>query len=221
MEIKLASVDSVIVYFDNKISLDVSFRVKQYLEEIKKLEGIIDIVPSYTSILITYDIFIYSYENLVSILEKIKVNNVSSNDNKIVEIPVYYGEEVGLDLKRISEEKNLSIKEIIDIHSSQSYRVYAIGFAPGFAYMGEVDKRININRLENPRKTIPKNSLAIANEQTAIYPQSSPGGWNIIGKTTIEMFDKSLASLCPVNVGDEVKFYSISKEEFLKQGGVL
>lgn len=221
MEIKLASVDSVIVYFDNKISLDVSFRVKQYLEEIKKLEGIIDIVPSYTSILITYDIFIYSYENLVSILEKIKVNNVSSNDNKIVEIPVYYGEEVGLDLKRISEEKNLSIKEIIDIHSSQSYRVYAIGFAPGFAYMGEVDKRININRLENPRKTIPKNSLAIANEQTAIYPQSSPGGWNIIGKTTIEMFDKSLANLCPVNVGDEVKFYSISKEEFLKQGGVL
>lgn len=221
MEIKLASVDSVIVYFDNKISLDVSFRVKQYLEEIKKLEGIIDIVPSYTSILITYDIFIYSYENLVSILEKIKVNNVSSNDNKIVEIPVYYGEEVGLDLKRISEEKNLSIKEIIDIHSSGSYRVYAIGFAPGFAYMGEVDKRININRLENPRKTIPKNSLAIANEQTAIYPQSSPGGWNIIGKTTIEMFDKSLANLCPVNVGDEVKFYSISKEEFLKQGGVL
>ena len=221
MEIKLASVDSVIVYFDNKISLDVSFRVKQYLEEIKKLEGIIDIVPSYTSILITYDIFIYSYENLVSILEKIKVNNVSSNDNKIVEIPVYYGEEVGLDLKRISEEKNLSIKEIIDIHSSGSYRVYAIGFAPGFAYMGEVDKRININRLENPRKSIPKNSLAIANEQTAIYPQSSPGGWNIIGKTTIEMFDKSLANLCPVNVGDEVKFYSISKEEFLKQGGVL
>ncbi|PHR73112.1 MAG: allophanate hydrolase [Arcobacter sp.] len=221
MEIKLASVDSVIVYFDNKISLDVSFNVKQYLEEVKKLEGIIDIVPSYTSILITYDIFIYSYDQIVSVLEKIKVNKISSSDNKIVEIPVYYGEEVGLDLKRISEEKNLSIKEIIDIHSSGSYRVYAIGFAPGFAYMGEVDKRININRLENPRKSIPKNSLAIANEQTAIYPQSSPGGWNIIGKTTIEMFDKSLSSLCPVNVGDEVKFYSISKEEFLKQGGVL
>ena len=90
MEIKLASVDSVIVYFDNKISLDVSFRVKQYLEEIKKLEGIIDIVPSYTSILITYDIFIYSYENLVSILEKIKVNNVSSNDNNIIRLQLRF-----------------------------------------------------------------------------------------------------------------------------------
>jgi len=221
MEIKLASVDSVIVYFENVISLDVSLKVKQYLEEIKKLEGIIDIVPSYTSILITYDIFNYSYEQFVFILENIKVNTLSSNESKIVKIPVYYGEEVALDLRSISEEKKLSISDIIDIHSSSTYRVYAIGFAPGFAYMGEVDERINMNRLENPRKAIPKNSLAIANEQTAIYPQSSPGGWNIIGRTTLEMFDKSLDNLCPVNVGDEVKFFPVSKKEFLKEGGVL
>ena len=124
-------------------------------------------------------------------------------------------------MERISQIKNISIKDIISIHSSQNYRVYAIGFSPGFAYMGEVDDRINVNRLPNPRKKIPKNSVAIANEQSAIYPIDSPGGWNIIGKTPLEMFDKSLNNLCPVNVGDEVEFYSVSKEEFLSLGGIL
>lgn len=221
MEIKIASVDSIIIYFSSKISVDVSKEVKSYFSQIKKIEGIIDIIPSYTTILIKYDIFKYSYEEIKELLQKIKIKEEKNEESKIISIPVYYGEEVGFDLQRISDIKNISIEDIIFIHTFKTYRVYAIGFSPGFAYMGEVDERININRLDNPRKKIPKNSVAIANEQSAIYPSDSPGGWNIIGKTPLEMFDKTLDNLCPVNVGDEVKFHSISKEAFLELGGVL
>jgi len=221
MKIKIASVDSVIVYFSDIISVDISKEIKAYVEELKKLEGLIDIIPSYTSVLITYDIFMYSYKEMVKHLNKIKISSVKTESNKIVNIDIYYGLQVGLDLGRIQEEKKLSLEEIIHLHTKETYRVYAIGFAPGYAYMGEVTEALNMNRLSNPRKVIPKNSLAIANKQTAIYPQNSPGGWNIIGKTALEMFDKSLPFLCPVNVGDEVKFNPISKKEFLAQGGIL
>ena len=221
MEIKLASYDSVIVYFGNEISQDISKKVKDFSDSIKEIKGFSQIIPSYTSILITYDIFIFSYEEICKVLNNVQINKSNENTSKLIEIPVYYGIEVGFDLPRISEEKNLSIKEIIELHSNEIYKVYAIGFSPGFAYMGEVNEKINVNRLKNPRSKIPKNSVAIANKQTAVYPSDSPGGWNIIGKTPLEMFDKNLKSLCPVCVGDEVKFKSINKEEFLSLGGVL
>ncbi|MBD3831176.1 MAG: carboxyltransferase domain-containing protein, partial [Arcobacter sp.] len=142
-------------------------------------------------------------------------------EEKIVEIDVYYGTEVGFDLEYLSSKTTLSIEEIIKIHSNKLYDVYAIGFLPGFAYLAKVDEKIAFPRLSTPRKIVPKGSVAIADFQTAIYPQQSPGGWNIIGKTTFELFDKKLENLSPLNVGDKVKFNPISKEEFLVQGGVL
>ena len=111
--------------------------------------------------------------------------------------------------------------EIIKLHTSKLYDVYAIGFAPGFAYLASVDEKIAIPRLDTPRKNIPKGSVAIANTQTAVYPQSSPGGWNIIGRTTFEFFDKTIDELTPVKVGDKIKFNPISKDEFIKQGGKI
>ncbi len=129
--------------------------------------------------------------------------------------------EVGLDLEDMSTKTDLSIQEIIDIHSNKLYDVYAIGFLPGFAYLASVDKRIAMPRLSSPRKQIPKGSVSIADTQTAVYPQASPGGWNIIGRTALELFDKNLDSLSPLSVGNKVKFNAISKEEFLSQGGVL
>ena len=121
----------------------------------------------------------------------------------------------------MSLKTNLSIEEIIEIHSSKSYDVYAIGFSPGFAFLASVDKKIAIPRLSSPRKSIPKGSVAIADTQTAVYPQQSPGGWNIIGRTAMELFDKNLEKLSPLSVGYKVKFNPISKEEFLSQGGIL
>lgn len=224
MNFKLASVDSIIIYFGDEISPDVTSKVKtaySCLQDLQ-LDGIIEIVPSYSSIFITYDIFKYDYESIVSKLkESINLEKTVNEKEKIVTIDVYYGTEVGLDLEDMSTKTKLSINEIIEIHSSKLYDVYAIGFLPGFAYMASVDERIAMPRLSSPRKQIPKNSVSIADTQTAVYPSASPGGWNIIGRTALELFDKNLETLSPLAVGNKVKFNPISKEEFIKQGGVI
>ncbi|MBU0924034.1 5-oxoprolinase subunit PxpB [bacterium] len=224
MLFKIASVDSLIIYFGKSIDEQIALNVKKAYLCLKKLdiEGIIEIIPSYTSIFISYDIFKFDFESLKELLENsINLESNESFEEKIISIDVYYGQEVALDLLDMSLKTNLSIEEIIEIHSSKLYDVYAIGFLPGFAYLASVDERIALPRLSTPRKQIPKGSLAIANTQTAIYPQSSPGGWNIIGRTTMELFDKKLEKLSPLSVGDKVKFNPISKEVFLSQGGSL
>lgn len=224
MVLKIASVDSLIIYFGNEINEKTAFDVRKAYLCLKSLniDGLIEIIPSYTSIFISYDIFKYSYSSLKELLEK-SIDLAYEEDSKenIITIDVYYGEEVGLDLKSMSEKTKLSIEEIIKIHSSKLYDVFAIGFLPGFAYLASVDKRIALPRLSTPRKQIPKGSVAIADTQTAVYPQNSPGGWNIIGRTNMELFDKSHEKLSPLSVGDKVKFNPISKEEYLHQGGII
>ncbi len=225
MKITLASVDSVIIYFSDTISKETSLEVKSAYKLLKSLndKSLIEIVPSYTSILITYDIFKYNYEEiqifLKNLLQDLKIED--ENELEVITVDVYYGDEVGLDLHNVALKASLSVEEVIQIHSSKIYDVFAIGFLPGFAYMASVDERIVTSRLESPRKKIPKGSVAIADTQTAIYPQNSPGGWNILGKTTFELFDKTLESLSPITIESRIKFNPISKEEFLKQGGVL
>ncbi|PLY09013.1 MAG: allophanate hydrolase [Arcobacter sp.] len=224
MIFKVASVDYLIIYFGNEINEKIALDVKRAYHCLMGLniDGLIEIIPSYTSIYISYDIFKYEYLSLVELLKKnINLEYEKSFKENIVTIDVYYAEEVGLDLSYMSDKTNLSISEIIDIHSSKLYDVYAIGFLPGFAYLASVDEKIALPRLSTPRKKIPKGSVAIANTQTAVYPQSSPGGWNIIGRTAIELFDKSLEKLSPLSVGDKVKFNPISKEDFLLQGGII
>ncbi len=224
MIFKVVNCDSFIIYFgdliDEKIALDIK---KAYLG-IKKLnlEGVIEIIPSYTSIFISFDIFKYDFETLKTLIEQnINLELDEIFEEKIVTIDVYYGTEVGFDLEYLSSKTTLTIEEIIEIHSNKLYDVYAIGFLPGFAYLAKVDEKIVFPRLSTPRKIVPKGSVAIADFQTAIYPQQSPGGWNIIGKTAFELFDKKLETLSPLRVGDKVKFNPISKEEFLAKGGVL
>lgn len=224
MKIEAISSNSVLISFENKISKDTSLKVASFYKQLKALnnKAFIDFIPSYSTILLTYDIFSFSFKELKSyLLQNISVENIEDKSSKIVEIDVYYGVEVALDLEQMSLDTKLSINEIIELHSNKLYDVYAIGFLPGFAYLASVNEKIARPRLKTPRKQIPKNSVAIADKQTAIYPQSSPGGWNIIGRTAKELFDKSLDSLCPLEVGDKVKFNSISKEEFLNQGGII
>lgn len=224
MRFKIAGVDSLIIYFGDKIDEQTATKVKKAYLSLKalNLEGLIEIIPSYTSIFIQFDIFKYDYESLKNLIQNsINLNIEEIFEEKIITIDVYYGLETGLDLQKISFEKSLTIDEIIQIHTSKIYDVYAIGFLPAFAYLASVDKKIATARLETPRALVPKGSVAIADSQTAVYPQNSPGGWNIIGKTALELFDKNLESLSIFEVGNRVKFNSISKEEFLSQGGVL
>lgn len=225
MQIKLASVDSVIIYFEDTISKETSLKVKtayKILDNLKD-QGLIEIIPSYTSILISYDIFKFDYESIKNYLEEL-LKDLKVEDFKaesIITIDVYYGLDVGLDLPRVSQMHDMSIKEVITLHSNKIYDIYAIGFLPGFAYMASVDDSISTPRLETPRKKIPKGSVAIANNQTTVYPLDSPGGWNILGKTVFELFDKSLETLSPLTIDSRIKFNPISKEEFLNQGGVV
>ena len=226
IEIRLASVDSIIIYFGDEISKDVSQKVKLAYLCIRGLnnKAFIEIIPSYTSILIKYDIFKYSFDSIKDYLNKnlSKMNEqLFENSSKLINIDVYYSVDVGLDLQRIANNANIKIDELIKIHSSKIYDVYAIGFLPGFAYLASVDEKISTPRLETPRKKIPKGSVAIANSQTAVYPCDSPGGWNIIGRTNFEFFDKSLENLSPVNINSKIKFNPISKDEFIKQGGTI
>ena len=224
MRFNIAGVDSLIIYFGDKIEEKTANKVKKAYLSIKNLnlDGLVEIIPSYTSIFIQFDIFKYDYESLKNLLlNSINLDIKEDFEEKIITIDVYYGLETGFDLQKISLEKSLTIDEIIQIHSSKIYDVYTIGFLPAFAYLGCVDERIASARLKTPRTFVPKGSVAMADFQTAVYPLNSPAGWNIIGKTALELFDKRLDTLSVFQIGNRVKFNSISKEEFLSQGGIL
>lgn len=224
MQIKIASTNSIIIYLGDEISKDTALKVSFVYNFLKSQNSssFLEIIPSYTTVFLSYDIFTWDFSSLKTFLEtNIDFSTLKEDEGKLVNIDVYYGKDVGFDLEQMSLKTKLSINQIIEIHSSKIYDVYAIGFLPGFAYLASVDERIAMPRLTTPRKSIPKGSVAIANTQTAVYPQNSPGGWNIIGKTVFEFFDKDLESLSPIDMGDRIKFNPISKEQFLNQGGEL
>ena len=138
--------------------------------------------------------------------------NNSSQDGRCVR-PVFYSVQSGPDLALIANNAGLSIEQVIALHQQTEYRVYAIGFAPGFAYLGEVDKKIAAPRLATPRQKVPKGAVAIADRQTAVYPAPSPGGWNLIGLCPIPMFNPASDPSMPVRVGDTVRFKAIDQED--------
>ncbi len=224
-EYVIASESSLIVYFGSTIDPLVSKEVQRAYKALKeaRIEGFYELIPSYASLLIEYDVLKYTFEDVCTLVEeKIeKAPLLNEKEQKIVTIPVYYGLDVGLDLEDLAQEKSLSVQAIIDLHVNALYSVYAIGFAPGFAYMGEINEALATSRLASPRKAIPKGSVAIADRQTAIYPTKSPGGWKILGRTPTLMFDSSYEGLSRVHVGDLVQFEPITKEQFLKLGGEL
>lgn len=225
MDIRFCSVDSLIIYFGDSISKQISKDVKKAYNHLLKLQNplFIELIPSYSSLFIKYDFLKFSFNEIKKYLKN-ELENTNHNDNKeekLVYIDVYYSKEVGFDLEEVSKKSKLSIDDVIEIHSSKIYDVFAIGFLPGFAYLGEVDKSIAISRLTTPRVKIPKGSVAIADTQTAVYPVNSPGGWNIIGRTNFKLFDKSLKSLSPISIDSKIKFSPITKKEFLAQGGKI
>lgn len=222
----VASVDSVIIYFGQKIEESIAKEVRQSYYTLKnaKLKHITQIVPSYASIMISYNFLKVSYKQICREIDEVLEHAdefYKERTSRLVTIPVYYGLEVGFDLRELARSKDRAIEEIVSLHVDKKYTVYAIGFSPGFAYMGEIDEALMASRLAAPRAKVPKGSVGIADRQTAIYPQLSPGGWQILGRTPLEMLDISYDSLSYLEIGDRVKFKSISKEEFLELGGEL
>lgn len=225
IDIKFCSVDSLIIYFGDSISKEINQRVKRFYYHLSLQNNsfFIEFIPSYSSLFIKYDILNTTFEEIKNYLlnEFEKINFEEKVEDKIINIDVYYSKEVGFDLEEVAKKSKFSVDEVIEIHSSKIYDVYAVGFLPGFAYLAEVDNKIAVPRLTTPRIKVPKGSVAIANNQTAIYPIESPGGWNIIGKTNFKLFDKSLKNLSPISFNSKIKFNPITKKEFLAQGGKI
>lgn len=207
------------------ITAAISNRIHQSVARIREqcASEVVDLIPSYSSILVVFNLFEIDHHRLKTKLRGVLQNSLSNTMTKgrLVELPAYYDLNVGVDLARIAKHANLTVKEVISLHQSQEYRVYAIGFAPGFAYLGEVDERIAMARLTTPRLKVPKGAIAIADRQTAVYPAQSPGGWNIIGSCPIDMFNAKEEPYMPISVGDRVKFKAIDKTQFLALGGEL
>ncbi len=225
MKIHIAGENALILYFAEQTSPQVAAIIQKAVTLLQKdcHDVIIDLVPSYASLLITFDLFKCDHHQLRRRIRTslLGITSVDKVKGKLVKLPVYYDEKIGVDLIRIAEKAQLTIAEVISIHQSLEYQVYAIGFAPGFAYLGEVDQRIAMPRLETPRAKVPKGAVAIADKQTAVYPSISPGGWNIIGLCPVEMFNIKNTPAMPVSVGDRVKFFSVSKKDFVNLGGQL
>ena len=227
MRIESVNENTCMVYFGDQIGAESAGLVKRATDRLRRdmSDLIVDLVPSYTSILVTWDL---EQADRFAIVRRVRAAIDSEDDGstegdsaRIVELPVYYDREVGLDLEDVCEHAGLSRDEVVRIHSEQLYQVYAIGFAPGFAYLGSTDERIAIPRKSTPRLKVPTGSVGIAGTQTAIYPSCTPGGWQIIGRTSQKMVDWDSDSLALVQVGDQVRFRAISRDEFLELGGNL
>jgi len=212
----------VTVDFGNEISTELNSRavaLAAYFEA-NRFPGFIESVPAYSSVSIFYDLlevrqahpqFKNAFE-LVSYLVRGAVtreSNASPSNMHVVEIPVDFSDAAALDMESIIEYGGVTRTETIDLFTSQTYRVFMLGFLPGFAYMGEVDDRIAIPRRDSPRKKVPKGSVGIAGRQTGIYPLESPGGWQIIGRTDLEMFTPGDERPSLLQPGDEVRFVMV------------
>jgi KipI family sensor histidine kinase inhibitor len=225
MRIEIAGQDALIVYFADATSASVSAQIQLAVGNIRSQMSdiIIDLVPSYASLLVIYNLDQSDLFNVRKRLHKALSNldACESQAGELIVLPVFYSLESGPDLEVIAERGNISVEQVIEIHQQQEYRVYAIGFAPGFAYLGEVDERIAAPRLATPRTKVPRGAVAIADRQTAVYPAQSPGGWNLIGLCPTRMFDPEKQPSMPVQVGDRIQFRAIDRDEFTSLGGEL
>jgi len=226
MRIHVAGENSLIVYFGENVSNDVSLAIQHTSEYLSQFVGetLVDLVPSYASLLVIFDPLRTDHLHVRGLIRQAQnqtQQGSDAQDNAVVRLPVFYGEQTSPDLAAICEKSGLTREQAIEIHQQTLYRVYAIGFAPGFAYLGETDERIAMPRLATPRKKVPKGAVAIADRQTAVYPAVSPGGWNLIGCCPTPMFDPKGNPTMPVKAGDAVQFYAIDEAEFIALGGDL
>lgn len=225
-KIILAGESSILIYFGDKIDASLPENIANFSNELKNQYSdlIIDLTQSYTSLLVNYDLNKIDYSKFSNKVE-VLLNNFQFSDSvkapNIIHIPVYYGFETGLDLERLLSERDLSLDEFIDIHSAGEYLVHAVGFSPNFAFLGQVDERIQAPRLATPRIKIPAGSVGIADYQTAIYPTDSSGGWNIVGRTLLDLSLNNSDNLDKFKTSDKVAFYPITRDEYLSNGGKL
>jgi inhibitor of KinA len=210
---------ALLVELGDKIDSAINHRVHALnaLLQANSIAGIIETVPAYCTLLIHYDPLILTFDQVTHWV-KDKMNQLDDSLNRKprqLEVPVRYGGASGPDLEAVAVSKGISIADVIRIHSEREYTVYMMGFTPGFPYLGTLDERIIMPRLETPRTLVKAGSVAIAGSQTGIYPLDSPGGWHLIGWTPLKLFDPTSDSPFLFSPGDIVKFIPLESDSEL------
>ena len=203
---------------------DISPQINQKVRELyigtkgRRIKGIKDLVPSYRSLMVVYDPLAISLDFLESQMNEIwdALDDARLPDPRTVEIPVVYGDKYGPDLEWIADYHKMTPQDVIRLHTQPTYQVYMIGFMPGYPYMGEVPDELVTPRRKTPRTHVPGGSVGIAQKQTGIYPVASPGGWQIIGRTPVRLFDPQGKPPSFLEMGDRVKFFVITEQELLR-----
>lgn len=210
---------ALVVELGDEISPEINRRVRDLSVAIEKanIPGVFDYLPTYRSVLVYYDPLATSLEKLK--LEIERLNNGAGNQEvgepMVVHLPTLYGGDHGPDIEFVAENAGISVEEVIATHSGTDYLVYMMGFSPGFAYLGGLSEKLVTPRLSSPRIEIPAGSVGIAETQTGVYPIASPGGWRLIGRTPVKLFDSLRVPPVLLNAGDYVRFTPVqSLEEY-------
>jgi len=228
--IQYSGENSILIVWPEKICRNQHQVITEYQKYIKvQLSNfIVETVTSYNSLMVYYRFDLISFQQFSDKLNTTyqniskTISEQSTSENSTIEIPVYYGCDAGWDLKNLSGSLSLSIAEIISLHSNKVYHAYALGFTPGFCYLATIDQKLQLTRKEKPRLIMPKGAVAIAEQQTAVYPIKSPGGWHIIGQTPMAMFSTTSTNFSStISVGQQVTFKAISLDEFHSLGGMI
>ncbi|PCM44053.1 allophanate hydrolase [Marinobacter sp. ANT_B65] len=185
-------------------------------------DALVDLVPSYTTLLVVFDPLMVSSPQARAMICRILADlepEDSTHTGEVHKLPTWYDLSVGPELPRVAAQAGMAVSDVIEAHSQQVYRVFALGFAPGFAFMGLTDPRLECARLDTPRRLVPPGSVAMAGRQTAAYPTATPGGWNLLGRTSARLFDRNREGFSLLRVGDQVRFVPVSRNEFEREGG--
>tara|TARA_Y100000817_G_scaffold281182_1_gene245680 strand:+ start:265 stop:942 length:678 start_codon:yes stop_codon:yes gene_type:complete len=205
--------------FGSEVNKEINSKVIKYFKALKEknLKGITNLSPSYNKLIISFDLNQTNYNELKHKILDLNLNTKIKNLKKKIDVPICCDDEFSLDIERIENKFKKSKSEIINLFLENNYFCYMTGFIAGMPFLGDIDKKIQLNRLETPRVKVPKGSIGLTEQFCNIYTFESPGGWNIIGKTPINIFNpanKNKPNL--IEPGDEVKFYEIKKKEYLK-----
>ena len=214
MTIRPASDRSLLISFGGEISIETHRLVYRLTRNLEGIRGILNLHPAYTSVLIEFDPRRRTHSEIQALVRQRMDAAEADRENqaqRTIEIPVCYGGDHGPDLKDVARHANLSPERVVELHAGADYVVYFLGFCPGFAYLGGLPPELATPRLSAPRKQVPVGSVAIGGSQTGVYPVASPGGWRIIGRTQVRLFDPAGDPPTLLRMGDRLRFVAVGE----------
>ncbi|TCO71492.1 5-oxoprolinase subunit PxpB [Marinisporobacter balticus] len=220
MKYLTAGEQAIVIEFGNEISEAINSKVRAMMIAIdkKNIDGIVEMTPTYRSLMVHYNPLKIDYDSILKQLKDLEnqLDYIEIPRPTVIEIPTAYGNEFGPDIENVAKHNGLTVEEVIKIHTAKEYLIYMLGFTPGFPYLGGMDEKIATPRLKTPRTKISGGSVGIAGSQTGIYPIDSPGGWQLIGKTPLKLYDAYRDTPILLQAGNYIKFVAIEEKEYVK-----